>query len=98
MGMKIGKGSSVHMYARFYRPGGIQIGEDTIIGEYAVLDGRAPLIIGDHVDVATGVMFYNSQHDLNADDFAEHSDEPVTIGSNVFIGPRAISLPGVTSG
>lgn len=97
-GMKIGKGSAVHMYTRFYNPAGVQIGEDTIVGEYAVLDGRAPLIIGDHVDIATGVMMYNSQHDLNADDFAEHTDAPITIGNYVFIGPRAIILPGVTIG
>ena len=97
-GMKIGKGSAIHMHARFYKPSGVKIGSDTIVGEYAVLDGRAPLTIGDHVDIATGVMIYNSQHDMNADDFAEHTDAPVTIGDYVFIGPRSIILPGVTIG
>lgn len=97
-GMRIGSGSSIHMYTRFYQPGGVFIGEDTIIGEYAVLDGRAPLIIGNHVDIATGVMIYNSQHDLNADDFAEHIDGSVIIEDYVFIGPRAIILQGVSIG
>lgn len=97
-GMTIGKGSSIHMYARFYKPSGITIGEDTIIGEGAVLDGREQLTIGNHVDIATEVMIYNSQHDMNADDFAEHTDAPVTIGDYVFIGPRAIVLPGVHIG
>src|SRR5512136_402039 len=55
-GMKIGHGSTIHMGARFYNPWGIKIGKDSIIGEYAVLDGRDDLIIGDHVDIATNVM------------------------------------------
>jgi maltose O-acetyltransferase len=94
-GMHIGKGSSIHMYARFYNPANIVVGEDSIIGEGAVLDGRAALIIGNHVDIATEVMMYNSQHDMNADDFAEHIDASVLIEDYVFIGPRAIILPGV---
>lgn len=97
-GMKIGSGSTIHMYTRFYQPGGVLVGEDSIIGEYAVLDGRAPLIIGNHVDIATGVMIYNSQHDMNADDFAAHIDGSVVIEDYVFIGPRAIILPGVKIG
>ncbi len=97
-GMRIGKGSSIHMYTRFYKLSNITIGEDTIIGEEAVLDGRDKLMIGNHVDIATGVMIYNSQHDMNADDFAEHTDASVVIHDYVFIGPRAIILPGVTIG
>lgn len=97
-GMKIGKGSTIHMHARLYSPAGIVIGSDTIVGEGSVLDGRAPLTIGDHVDIASEVMIYNSQHDINAEDFAAHTDEPVTIGDYAFIGPRVIILPGTTIG
>lgn len=97
-GMKIGKGSTLHMYARFYELKNISIGEDTIIGEKVVLDGRDKLTIGNHVDIASEVMIYNSQHDMNAEDFAEHVDAPVVIEDYVFIGPRAIILPGVTIG
>ncbi len=100
-GIKIGKGSSIHMGARFYLPKNISIGKDTIIGEGSVLDGRAKLKIGDHVDIASEVMIYNSQHDVNSDRFAAVEDvviEPVEIGDYVFIGPRAIILPGVRIG
>lgn len=96
-GITIGSGSTIHTHARFYYPSNITIGRDTIIGEGAVLDGRAPLRIGDHVDFASEVMVYNSQHDLEADDFHATS-APVHIGDYVFIGPRAIILPGVTIG
>lgn len=100
-GMKIGKGSSIHMGARFYNPHNIKIGKDTIVGEFSVLDGRAKLSIGDHVDIATEVMIYNSQHDINEEDFSDPEKVElgeVTIGDYVFIGPRAIILPGVNIG
>lgn len=100
-GMSIGRGSTIHMDARFYEPKNIKIGNDTIIGEGAVLDGRAKLTIGNHVDIASEVMIYNSQHRLDSDNFAAVEDvvlEPVEIGDYVFIGPRVIILPGVKIG
>ncbi len=96
-GMKIGKGSTIHMAASIYSAGGIAIGYDSIIGEWAVLDGREKLTIGNHVDIATGVMIYNSEHDVNDPKFSAIS-APVEIGDYVFIGPRAIILPGVKIG
>jgi maltose O-acetyltransferase len=94
-GMKIGKGSTLHMGLRFYNPANIKIGEDSIIGECAVLDGRDRLIIGSHVDIATGVMIYNSEHDVRSPNFNAIC-APVIIHDYVFIGPRAIILPGAT--
>ena len=96
-GMKIGKGSTIHMGARFYDPRNIQIGNDSIIGEEAILDGRDKLIIGDHVDIASEVMIYNSEHDVQSSDFHAKT-APVEISDYVFIGPRAIILPGVKLG
>lgn len=100
-GLKIGRGSTIHMGAVFYDAKNIRIGKDTIIGENAVLDGRDKLTIGDHVDIASEVMIYNSQHNIHAEDFAKAEDVEhgkVEIGDYVFIGPRAIILPGVTIG
>ncbi len=96
-GVKIGQGSTLHMGTRFYEPFRISIGRDTIIGEGAVLDGRAKLEVGSHVDIASDVMIYNSEHDINSEFFAART-EPVVISDYVFIGPRAIILPGVTVG
>jgi acetyltransferase-like isoleucine patch superfamily enzyme len=96
-GVKIGKGSTIHMWANFFEPNGIRIGSDTIIGDHVFLDGRAPLIIGSHVDIASSVMIYNSEHDLESADFSAKT-EPVEIMDYVFIGPRAIILPGVKIG
>lgn len=96
-GVNIGKGSSIHMGTRFYQPANIEIGKDTIIGEYAVLDGRAKLIIGDHVALASEVMIYNAEHDIHSGTFHAVTAD-VNIHDYVFIGPRAIILPGVTVG
>ena len=96
-GIRIGRGSSIHMCARFYDPRNIVIGEDTVIGEGAVLDGRDKLVIGDHVALATGVMIFNSQHEVN-DEFFSPSQAPVIIEDYSFIGPRVIVQPGVKIG
>lgn len=100
-GIKIGRGSTIHTMMRLYDPRNISIGSDTIIGEGAVLDGREKLTIGDHVDIASEVMIYNSEHNIDAEHFAADSgiiNAPVTIDDYVFIGPRAIILPGVSIG
>ncbi len=96
-GIKIGRGGAIHMWASFYDPKNISIGNDTIIGERAVLDGRDKLTIGNHVDIASEVMIYNGQHDINDESF-KAVFEPVVIEDYVFIGPRAIILPGVKIG
>src|SRR5258706_9169134 len=65
-GVKIGKGTTIHMGCKFFNPSGVTIGEDTMIGEGAFLDGREKLKIGSHVDIASQVLIYNPEHDLNA--------------------------------
>lgn len=97
VGVKIGKGSTLHMWANFFSPKGITIGEDTVIGDHAFLDGRVPLKIGSHVNIAAQVLIYNAEHDIHHDTFA-CSVGTVTIEDYVFIGPRVIILPGVKIG
>lgn len=100
-GIKIGRGSVIHMWASFFQPKNIEIGEDTIVGDHAFLDGRAKLTIGNHVDIASSVMIYNSEHNINENDFTAVEkviEEPVEIGDYCFIGPRVIILPGVKIG
>lgn len=96
-GIKMGRGSTIHMWANFFQPKNVFIGEDTIIGDHAFLDGRAKIIIGNHTDIASSVMIFNSEHDLESKDFKAREEE-VIIGDYCFIGPRAIILPGVKIG
>jgi acetyltransferase-like isoleucine patch superfamily enzyme len=92
------------MRARIYDPRHIVIGDDTLVGEKASLDGRKQLPnsqggleIGSHVDIASEVMIWTSQHDLK-DPTMKAIEAKVVIEDYVFIGPRAIILPGVTIG
>lgn len=103
-GMKIGRNSTIHMLARIYDPRHIKIGQGTLIGEKATLDGRKQLPnsqggleIGNHVDIASEVMIWTSQHDIHSPTM-DPIEAKVTIGDYVFIGPRAIILPGVSIG
>lgn len=96
-GIKIGKKSTIHMWANFFMPQNISIGDGSIIGDHAFLDGRAPLVIGNNVDIASSVMIYNSEHGINSDNF-EAILGKVEIGDYVFIGPRVTILPGVKIG
>lgn len=94
-GAKIGRGSHLHMGTQFFDPSKVEIGQGTIIGQNAFLDGRDRLKIGDHVDIASDVLIYNSEHDINSETFTAIT-APVVIEDFCFIGPRVIILPGVT--
>ena len=103
-GMKIGPKSTIHMMARIYYPAGISIGKGTLIGERVSLDGRRQLPnsqgglqIGNHVDIASEVMIWTSEHDIRSSEM-KTIEERVVIGDYVFIGPRAIIMPGVIIG
>lgn len=103
-GMKIPGNSTIHMMARIYDPRHIKIGQDTLIGEKTTLDGRKQLPnsqggleIGNHVDIASEVMIWTSQHDIHDPTMAA-TEAKVVIEDYVFIGPRAVILPGVTIG
>ncbi len=97
IGIKIGKGSLIHFGATLYTLGKIKIGADTFIGEKATLDGRGDLEIGNHVDIASQVMIFTSQHQINHPLFIAEN-KSVKIADYVFIGPGVIILPGVKIG
>ena len=96
-GVKIGSGSTIHIGCRFYQPENISIGADTSVGDRCFLDGRAKLSIGSHTSIASQALIYNSEHNIN-DEWFGANEQPVVIGDYVFIGPRAIILPGVRIG
>lgn len=96
-GIKIPQSSTIHLGATFFNPNGVKIGDNSIIGDHCFLDGRAPLTIGNHTDIASQVLIYNDEHDINSPTFA-NSFGPVIIGDYVFIGPRAIILPNIKIG
>ncbi len=104
LGVTLGEGSAVFMgcYIWFFGPGqlrrdGFRVGRNSQINRGCCLDARAPLSIGKNVSLSPEVMILTTQHDLEDGDFALEG-KPVTIEDHVWIGSRAIVLPGVTIG
>ena len=96
-GLTLPRSSSIHWRAEFYAPERIVIGEHTVIGDSAFLDGRSGLRIGENVNLGSHVSVYTRQHDIDAPDFAEVG-APVVIEDYAYVGSHAIVLPGVTIG
>lgn len=96
-GLHLGKHSTLHTGVRVFDPRNIRVGEGTIIGYATFIDGRDQVTIGSHTDIASEVMIYSQEHDLSSEEFTAHSGK-VKIGDYVFIGPRAIIMPGITVG
>jgi maltose O-acetyltransferase len=107
LGIEIGDGAGVHLgaYVWFYGPRqirrvGVRIGRNTRIGRNCTIDARSPLNVGDNVAVSPEVMILARTHDVNDPEFAESEAAPcaVTIEDHVWIGTRAMVMPGVTVG
>ena len=95
-GLKLGRDSSIHMNC-FVTGYDIEIGHHTIINRQTYLDGRVPLKIGNNVNVSHQVMIHTLTHDPQDPGFA-CVEGPVEIGDYVWIGARALILPGVRVG
>ena len=95
--IRIGAGSSIHRGCRFYRPSAVQIGAHTVINRDVLLDGRMGLTIGENVSISEGVAMFTLEHDPNSPTF-EHRGGAICVGDRVFVGARAVVLPGITLG
>lgn len=90
--------SSAYLYMNLYiyavtKP--IHIGKNTAINRKCILDGRGGLFIGDNVNISAEAAFYTGGHDYQSEDFAYYQ-KPVVIEDRVWIGTRAMIMPGVT--
>jgi maltose O-acetyltransferase len=104
LGLSLAPGSGVHMgcFVWFNGPGqvrrdGSTIGARTRINRDCCLDVRGPLLIGHDVSVSPEVMILTGQHDHNRPGFAFET-RPVVIEDHVWIGSRAVILPGASIG
>ena len=95
MGFKLGEKTSIFLNCRFDCAGGLAIGSPSVINQGCRLDGRGGLTIGSNVSVSEEVCILTADHDPKSPDF-KGRPRPVVIGDYVFIGTRAIILPGVT--
>jgi acetyltransferase-like isoleucine patch superfamily enzyme len=96
-GMTIGSGATIYRNPEIRRPAAVTIGEHTIIGRNAILDGRCGLTIGNNVNFSTGVWVWSLEHDKDSPDFGPKG-APVVINDRAWLSSRSTILPGVTIG
>jgi acetyltransferase-like isoleucine patch superfamily enzyme len=94
--VRLGPDSSICMGC-FVTGFAIEIGANTVINRYCYLDGRAPLRIGNNVNVSHYSLIQTLTHDPQSPDFV-CVEKPVSIGDHAWIGARALICPGVTIG
>lgn len=104
LGVQLGRGSGIYLgcYIWFYGPGqmrrtGLRIGAHCRINRNCCLDARAALSIGNNVSISPDVTILTTQH-LYDDRAFSLTSRPVTIEDYVWIGTRAMIMPGVTIG
>ncbi len=94
-GMKLGRRSRINMKCIIYAPWKINIGNNTIINEHSLLDGRGGLSIGDNVAISMYSILYTASHYSWSPEF-EYYTKKTEIEDNCWIGTRAIIHAGST--
>ena len=97
--MRLQIGKRVHILSGLWLDtrGKLVIGDNSVINQRCRLDARGGLTIGANVSMSSEVHVLTADHDIHSSDLRGR-DRPVFIGDRVFIGTRAIILPGVRIG
>lgn len=97
MGFIIGNQSSIFMDCTFDCARGISIGDNSVINSRCRLDTRGNITIGKNVSISQEVIILTADHDINSPDFSGRN-RAVVINDYVWIGTRAMILPGINIG
>jgi acetyltransferase-like isoleucine patch superfamily enzyme len=98
----VGEGSRISHRVKIISPSSIAIGKHTHVTNNVILDGRGDLTIGDDVLVGFESIIMTTTHQFRDPEtpvrLQGSERKPIVIGNDVWIGTRAIVLPGVTIG
>jgi serine acetyltransferase len=96
----LGFGSGASIYDSAVVMGDVDVGADTWVGPFVVLDGSGGLTIGANCSISAGVQIYS--HDTvqwAISGGAQESERaPTIIGDRCYIGPNTIVSKGVSVG
>ena len=93
-----GANTGVQLGCRFLNGRKVHLGKRNVINFGSLLDGRKFHIrTGNDVSIGPEAAILTLGHDPQSPDFADRGGD-VTIGDRVWIGYRAIVLPGITIG
>lgn len=95
--VSIGIDSTIFMEVWFDSKSNFKMGNNSVINQKCRLDNRGRITIGENVSISAEVCILTVDHDLQSCEFVSRT-RPVTIEDYVFIGTRAMILPGVTLG
>lgn len=99
---KIGYNSTIDSGCKIYYPQGISLGNNVVITQDVMLDGRGTINIGDDSLIGFESLLITSTYNCAQKDVLIKDqgkfEAPITIGKNVWIGTRATILPGVEIG
>jgi acetyltransferase-like isoleucine patch superfamily enzyme len=95
--LEIGEDARIFMEAWFDTRKNFVLGKNSTINEKCRLDNRGGLYIGANVSISSQVCILTGDHDVQSPHFTGRA-RAVNIGDYVFIGTRAMILPGVTLG
>jgi acetyltransferase-like isoleucine patch superfamily enzyme len=97
MGMTLGDRTCIHRGVEVRNPQQIAIGDGSVIGFDAILDGRAGITIGRQVNVSSQAALWTQQHEIDDPEFGV-TGAPVVVGDRAWLSFRSTVLPGVTVG
>lgn len=97
MKFHIGKNSTFLMRCHFDFTNGIHMGENSAVNARCRIDNRGGVHIGDNVSISSDVIVLTADHDMDTPNFQGRA-RPVTFEDYVWVGTRAMIMPGVTIG
>ena len=96
-GMRMVGRSLVYSTCDVFAPWNLRIGDQSCIGPHVEIYNKACVTIGSNAVVSQGTYICTAGHDTGSE-LMRLVTRPVVIGDRVWIGARAIILPGVTIG
>jgi acetyltransferase-like isoleucine patch superfamily enzyme len=97
---ELGFGHGSSCYDSVIVLGDVEVGKNTWIGPFVVLDGSGGLAIGSNCSISAGVQIY-SHDSVNwalSGGQASYDKEFSRIGNNCYIGPHTVIAKGVSIG
>lgn len=100
---RLGPSSTIHTNVRFNHAYRITAGQHLNVNWGTLIDGRGGIEIGDYALIGPSVYIGSTNHVVNPTRgepraLQGHTDKPVKIGSNTWIGANSMICPGVTIG
>ncbi|VXB65967.1 acyltransferase [Maribacter litoralis] len=91
----IGQKSYILLNCSFDNSSRFTMGNNCVINAKCRMDARGTITIGENVSISEEVIILTADHDPYSPNF-QGQNKPVTIEDYVWIGTRAMILPGVT--